>query len=74
MLNPKIEHFLEKHNMNYMFLLCANLEVKRLSNLPGFVKEKFDRKITEVALEHVSDNDIPDYVTEEDNPDYSEDE
>lgn len=65
MLNSKVESFLEKHNMNYLFLLCANLEVRRLTDLPNFVKEKFDGKLTEVALQHVANNDIPDYVIEE---------
>jgi hypothetical protein len=73
MLNPKVEQFLEKHNMNYMFLLCANLEVKRLSSLPNFVKEKFEKKLTETALEHVAENEIPDYAVEEEIPDFAED-
>lgn len=49
--------------MDYLFLLLANEEVHRLSNLPGNVRTKLfnTRKITEVALEHVADNLIEDY-------------
>ena len=39
MLNPKIEKFLEENNFTYLFLLLANLEAERLSNLPYSVKK-----------------------------------
>lgn len=61
MINPKIERFLEENNMNYLYLILANLEVDRLSKLPGSAKEALE-KITELALEHVAINEIPDYV------------
>ncbi len=64
MNNPKIDTFLEKHNMNYLFLQLANLEVRRLSDLPSTVKDKFEEKLTITALEHVADNEIPDYIAD----------
>ncbi len=60
-----IDEFLEKNNMTYLFLILANLEAERLSNLPYSIKKKFDKKITELALEHVAANQIPDYIVEE---------
>ncbi len=63
--NNVVESFIESHNMDYLFLLLANLEVKRLEDLPYTVKKSFAKKITEVALEHVAKNDIPDYIVEQ---------
>ncbi len=65
MLNPKIEKFLEENNFTYLFLLLANLEAERLSNLPYSVKKTFKDKITNMALEHIATNNIPDYIIEE---------
>jgi len=65
MINPKIETFLESNNMTFLYLLLANLEVRRLSELPRTAKEKLDGKITEVALEHVATGVIPDYIVDE---------
>ena len=59
-----IDEFLEKHNMTYLFLILANLEAERLSNMPESIKRKFDKKITELALEHIAKNEIPDYIAE----------
>lgn len=59
-----VDEFLEKHNMDYLFLLLANLEVERLSNLPYTLRKKFDKRITEMALEHVAKGEIPDYVVD----------
>ena len=59
-----VDEFLEKNNMTYLFLILANLEAERLSNLPESIKRKFDKKITELALEHVAANEIPDYIVE----------
>ena len=64
-MNPKVDEFLEKHNMTYLFLLMANLEVERLNNLPYTVKKQLKGKLTNIALEHVAENIIPDYVVEE---------
>ncbi|MDY6915899.1 MAG: hypothetical protein SVM86_06260 [Candidatus Cloacimonadota bacterium] len=63
-MNKVVEEFLEKNNMDYLFLLLANLEVERLANLPYPVRKKFDKKITEMALEHVAKGEIPDYVVD----------
>ena len=63
--NYKVEEFLEKHNMTYLFLILADLEVERLSNMPYTIKKNFDEKITEMALRHVAENEIPDYIVEE---------
>ncbi len=64
-MNPKVDQFLERNNMNYLFLQLANLEVRRLSDLPSTVKDKFDEKLTAIALEHVAENEIPDYIADE---------
>ena len=63
--NYKVEEFLEKHNMTYLFLILAELEVERLSNMPYTIKKNFNEKITEMALRHVAENEIPDYIVEE---------
>lgn len=60
-----VEKFLENNNMTYLFLLLANLEVQRLSNLPFTVKKSLKSKLTSIALEHIATNDIPDYIMEE---------
>lgn len=65
MLNPKIEKFLEENNFTYLYLLLANLEAERLSNLPYSVKKNFKDKLTNMALEHIAGNEIPDYIIEE---------
>ncbi len=65
MINPNVEHFLEDNNITYLFLLLADLEAKRLSDLPRSLKDRFEKKLTEVALEHVATGIIPDYVIEE---------
>ena len=59
-----VEKFLEDHNMTYLFLLLANLEAERISNLPFSVKRILQGKVTTNALEHIAANDIPDYVVE----------
>lgn len=60
-----VNDFLENHNMTYLFLLLANLEVDRISNLPYTVRKKINGKITSAALEHIALNEIPDYIIEE---------
>jgi hypothetical protein len=65
MLNPKVEKFLEENNFTYLYLLLANLEAERLSNLPYSVRKNFQKKVTSMALEHIAANDIPDYIVEE---------
>jgi len=62
---PEVEAFLETHNMDYLFLLLANLEVKRLDDLPFSVKNRFPKKIIEMALENVAKNSIPDFIVEQ---------
>lgn len=62
---PIVEAFLESHNMDYLFLLLANMEVTRLSELPYSVRSKFPKKLSEVALENVAKNDIPDFIVEQ---------
>jgi len=59
-----IEKFLEENNMTYLFLLLANLEADRISNLPFSIKRTLQGKITTNALEHIAANEIPDYVVE----------
>ena len=59
-----VEKFLEDNNMTYLFLLLANLEAERISNLPFSVKRQLQGKVTTKALEHIAANEIPDYVVE----------
>ena len=69
LLNNKIEKFLENKNMTYLFMILSNLEVERLSNLPFTIKKGLGKKITEVALNHVVQNKIPDYIMMEEDTD-----
>lgn len=64
MNTPKIENFLEKSDMNYLFCLLTKLEIQRVNQLPAHVKQKFIEKITVMAMEHVAENEVPDYITE----------
>lgn len=64
-----IEKFLEDNNMTYLFLLLANLEAERISNLPFSIKRALQGKVTTIALEHIAANVIPDYVVEVDEED-----
>ena len=64
--SPTVEKFLEDNNMTYLFLLLANLEAERISNLPFSIKRVLQGKVTTNALEHIAANDIPDYVVEVD--------
>ncbi len=64
MIDKKIEDFLQKADMNYMFCLLSKLEAGRLSQLPGYVRDKFGKKVAVVAMEHVADNDVPDYLSD----------
>lgn len=64
MNTPKIEKFLEKADMNYLFCLLTKLEIQRVNTLPPHVKSRFPEKITVMAMEHVASNEIPDYITE----------
>jgi cysteinyl-tRNA synthetase len=64
MINEKIEGFLEKVNMNYLYCLLSKLEAQRINQFPSYVKQKFDKKITVLAMAHVADNEVPDYITE----------
>jgi len=57
-----VEHFLEENNMTYLYLLLANLEIERLNNLPFTVKKSFKGQVTEMALNHVAHNNVPDYM------------
>jgi len=64
MINEKIESFLEKVDMNYLFCLLSKLEANRLNQFPTYVKHKFPNKIAVLSMEHVADNEVPDYITE----------
>lgn len=64
MKDDKIDAFLEKANMNYLFCLLSKLEGQRISNFPAYVKQKFDKKLSVIAMEHVADNEVPDYLDE----------
>jgi hypothetical protein len=64
MINKKTESFLEKTDMNYLFCLLAKLESQRLSQLPTYVRQRFPEKIAVMSMDHVSDNEVPDYFAE----------
>lgn len=64
MNTPKVENFLEKSDMNYLYCLLTKLEIQRINQLPSHVKQRFPKKITVMAMEHVAENDVPDYITE----------
>ena len=64
MINEKIEYFLEKVDMNYLFCLLSKLEAQRLNQFPAYVKNKFGKRIPVLSMEHVADNEVPDYITE----------
>lgn len=64
MISKKIESFLEKTDMNYLFCLLAKLESRRVSQLPAYVRNHFPEKIAVMSMNHVADNDVPDYFAE----------
>ena len=64
MIDEKIENFLEKGNINYLYCLLSKLEAHRINQFPTFVKQKFAKKLTVMAMEHVADNEVPDYISE----------
>lgn len=64
MINPKTESFLEKTDMNYLFCLLAKLEAQRISQLPTYVRHKFPEKIAVMSMNHVAENEVPDYFAE----------
>lgn len=64
MINEKIESFLEKVDMNYLFCLLSKLEANRLNQFPTYVKHRFPDKIAVLSMEHVAENEVPDYITE----------
>jgi len=64
MIDKKIENFLEKTDMNYLICLLSKLEAGRLSQLPVYVRNRFGDKLSVLSMQHVSDNEVPDYITE----------
>jgi hypothetical protein len=64
MISEKIESFLEKADMNYLFCLLSKLESQRISKLPSYVRQRFEEKITVMAMHHVAENEVPDYIAE----------
>jgi hypothetical protein len=47
--------------MDYFYCILAEKEADRLSRLPDSVKKSFKEKITTIALNHIAQNDIPEY-------------
>lgn len=64
MIDRKIENFLEKTDMNYLFCLLSKLEAGRLSQLPVYVRNRLGEKLSVLSMLHVADNEVPDYITE----------
>ena len=69
MINEKMQKFIENNNSTYLYLILANEELKRLSQLPYLTRKKMGKKLTTLALEHIAENNIPDYfIPEEEEP------
>lgn len=64
MIDPKIESFLEKEDMNYLFCLLSKLEAGRLSQLPTYVRNRLGDKFSVLSMRHVAENEVPDYISE----------
>ena len=64
-MSNKVQGFIENNNNTFLFLILANEELKRLNKLPFPVKTKFEKKVPIIALEHVSEGNIPDYFVPE---------
>ncbi|MCD6329294.1 MAG: hypothetical protein J7M10_02900 [Candidatus Cloacimonetes bacterium] len=60
-----MQKFIEENNCTFLYLILANEELERISKLPFQIQKTFDKKLTTIALEHVADNDIPDYFVPE---------
>lgn len=65
MQDNKISEFLEERNCTYLYLLLANEEYSRLHKVPSTVRANFKEKITSMALNHVAEKNIPDYMIPE---------
>lgn len=64
-MSNKVQDFIENNNNTFLFLILVNEELKRLNKLPSSVKMKFEKKVPVIALEHVSEGNIPDYFIPE---------
>ncbi len=64
MIDKKIETFLEKTDLNYVFCLLAKLESQRLSQLPTYVRQRLEDKIAVISMDHVASNEVPDYFAD----------
>ncbi len=64
MIDKKIETFLEKTDVNFLFCLLAKLESQRLTQLPVYVRQRFPEKISVLSMDHVASNEVPDYFAE----------
>ena len=57
-----IETYLEKHNNKYLFVILAQMRANYLASLPKVIKENFNKKITEKALEDITSENMLMYL------------
>ena len=60
-----MQKFIEGNNCTFLYLILANEELERISKLPYQIQKNFDKKLTTIALDHVADDEIPDYFVPE---------
>jgi hypothetical protein len=60
-----MQKFIEENNCTFLYLILANEELERISKLPFQIQKNFDKKLTTIALDHVADDEIPDYFVPE---------
>ncbi len=65
MLDKKVDQILESLNKDYLFLIAAEKEAQRLRKLPNVIKEQFKKHLSQEAIEHVAQNNIPEYTIED---------
>ncbi len=65
MLNKKVDQILESLNKDYLFLIAAEKEAERLRKLPKVIKEQFKKHLSQEAIEHVAQNNIPEYTIDD---------
>ncbi len=60
-----MQKFIEENNCTFLYLILANEELERISKLPFQIQKNFNKKLTTIALDHVADDEIPDYFVPE---------
>lgn len=60
-----MQKFIQENNCTFLYLILANEELERISKLPFQIQKNFNKKLTTIALDHVADDEIPDYFIPE---------